>query len=384
MDGGLKSTGTIKALITLDEKNLISKTSGSISERVDATQFVIMPLKNMSNYKKSNPLIVLSIKTYNDADYNLEAGLHASVYQGDNGIGAVIHTHQPFASIASASGFKSISFEDNQNKSSISIPVIDTKNIDNPKVIKSSEAGMILLKRHGAICFGKDIEQALERVEILDKAIRVFLSNAYIKRFKERKLDEVEMYAKVINECMGYHLNIAYGGIKRIYNASRNRTSFLIYDDENQIKVKYDRTTKKYPEETKMYNAIFKTSPQINHIVINNSKAVAAMVAMEETMKPMLEDFAKRIGTRVRFAWDDPRRTSRMLRKTPAAKIPNVGVMCCGKTLEEAEEVSQIIEKNCRAYLYAWLFGKPTLIRRMKAKRMRRKFLKAQSKGKTE
>ena len=99
------------------------------------------------------------------------------------------------------------------------------------------------------------------------------------------------------------------------------------------------------------------------------------MTCLGIPIKPMLDDFAERAGVKIKTAWEDPRDTARELKKASAVMIPNVGIMCCGRTMEEAEELSFVVEKNSRAFLYAQLFGKHKPIRGGVAADLRKKFL---------
>jgi len=89
----------------------------------------------------------------------------------------------------------------------------------------------------------------------------------------------------------------------------------------------------------------------------------------------MVDDFARIVGTKVMRAGENPRDVVRDLKKSSAVFLRNIGLLCCGRTEDEAKSVSEIAEKNCKAYLAAFLFGEAKPIKRMDSVLLRKKYL---------
>ena len=241
--------------------------------------------------------------------------------------------------------------------------------------LRESSGMAVLLKNHGAVCFGADKNSAIETAIQLEEACKEVIKSEYLRQSGMDAYEDSMMYGYAVSKKTGKYVSIPYGSVKRIFESVRNRTGFTVTDGLLRRKVAFDNVSKEHGEEAKLYNMIFKSLIGVNHIIINYSKAVIAMEYLGKPVKPMVDDFARIVGTKVMRAGENPRDVVRDLKKSSAVFLRNIGLLCCGRTEDEAKSVSEIAEKNCKAYLAAFLFGEAKPIKRMDSVLLRKKYL---------
>ena len=257
MDAVLVKNKMIEALKTLTDHRLITKSSGSISMKADNGAFIVTP-KDIE-FCMLHPDMMMTVKsdalTDGSIDPAVETNLHALVYQYKKNAGAVIHTHQEFASVLSACGLNRAKLEtkhpllgDEINITGDAKPGTGAWIRELSRALKHSESKALVIRNHGALCFDSDAESAAKVALALEKEARDFLNQTYMKRFQTKKYSELEMYGSVLIVCTGRQVNIAYGSFKQIFNCSRNRQGFNLFNDEQRIKVAFDHTSKNIPK----------------------------------------------------------------------------------------------------------------------------------------
>ena len=95
----------IAAGLRLVETGLIARTWGNVSCRVDENSFVITPSGKPYDGLTPDDIVEVKIDTLSyegNVKPSSEKGVHAEVYKAHPDPGFVIHTHQKFASIISA------------------------------------------------------------------------------------------------------------------------------------------------------------------------------------------------------------------------------------------------------------------------------------------
>ncbi len=380
-----RNNQVIRALEILDAQGLITIAGGSVSAKADENRFIVTPLQAADCLLHPNKLLRMDYDWLESGAYTdpgIETPLHAAVYHIKKQAGAVVHTHQPFASAVSACQLNALKLKNPHPLLGSKVTCTAYAKTGTPalvsevsRALRDSEGNALIIENHGAICFGRDAEEAAAAAAALEEEARAFINQTYLDKSGNQKFAELAMYAYALTELTKSPIQIAYGSIKRIFNASRNRTGFILFDDEQRVKIAFDQITKKHPEEAKLYNVIFKMCPKINYMVINNSRPVIAMQYLDIPVRPMLDNFAERAGVRVIRTLDDPRDTARELRRASAVFLTNVGIICCGRTMEETQALSVVVENNCRAFLSALLFGKPRYLSNGQAADLRRRYL---------
>ena len=171
---------------SLVEKGYLMATGGNLSIRIPGrAAFAVTP--SNYDYGKMTPDDVCVL----DFDLNViegrlkpsvESALHAGIYVTRADVQAVVHTHQVYASTLALINKPIPALFDEQvrflGRSVEIIPYAPsgTGFLKNAivKHIKNHNNAYIM-KNHGALCFGQDVERAVHNVEILEKCALAYL-----------------------------------------------------------------------------------------------------------------------------------------------------------------------------------------------------------------
>lgn len=150
----------IKAGFELVEKKLIARTWGNISARISEEEFIITPSGRAYEDLKPEDLVKVRIADLSydgDIKPSSEKGIHAACYSLRKDVNFVIHTHQVYASAISVCG-KSYDFA---AFAGYGLP--GTTKLWNKvsEAVKSNPLHKaFLMQGHGALCVGKDYDEA--------------------------------------------------------------------------------------------------------------------------------------------------------------------------------------------------------------------------------
>lgn len=363
----------IKAGINLVESGLIARTWGNVSCRIDENSFAITPSGRDYRTLTTDEIVQVNIA---DLSYkgnikpSSEKGIHAEVYKLYPGVNFVIHTHQENASVIAASDIHSIKIKSGYSSLRSEIPCAKyalpgTKSLRKYvlEALVDSRANAAIMKYHGALCLGKDYDEAFMIASELEKVCHEFIVNQYLK------LSGREQYS--VSEMCSYALSLKSG---------MNENDFRIYEGGKKNIIKRTEIPSSSAEEVKMYKSIFDSNKNINFIIFDDSPEMLAISQAVTTLKPILDDFAQIAGSHVKSVDNKPELISDALKKSPVVFIKGLGALCCGETYDDAEAVSMVTEKACKAYIGASLFGEIKPIKPLECKLMRFVYVKKYSK----
>lgn len=179
-------TQVVKTARHLTERGYLVATGGNLSVRmVDQAAFAITP--SNVDYLTMQPDDVCVL----DFDLNIlegrlkpsvESSMHAGIYRARADVNAVVHTHQVYASaLALINAPIPALFDEQVRFLGRSIEIIPyapsgTGFLKNTivKHIRNHHNAYIM-RNHGALCFGHDVERAAHNVEILEKCALAYL-----------------------------------------------------------------------------------------------------------------------------------------------------------------------------------------------------------------
>ncbi len=160
-------------------------TAGNVSARLDKEELVgITPSGHAYQGLKSEDICII------DFDQNLvsgelgpsvEAGMHLSVYRNRPETGAVLHTHQHYASVLSVINepipplFDEVSLYLGDP-----IEVVPYGLSGSPELMTHVAAAVgngcnaYILQNHGALCVGETLDKAVRNAELLEKTAKVY------------------------------------------------------------------------------------------------------------------------------------------------------------------------------------------------------------------
>ena len=253
--------------IELLEEKLVARTWGNISARIDADNYLITPSGLDYTSMREEDIVSVNIKTGEYTGINRpsgEKGVHSAAYEVFDDVNFVVHTHQTYATAVSLAGFDSLeatvgsptgseSFETTAGSTagSESFDITEeeieklggialaeyglpgTKEITNAcKSALLTGAHTVLMIHHGVLVLGKDKEEAMKRVKLLES-----ICERNVKRvIKDNTLNN---YLKALDTCPEDNSSYRYCEVltdKALIALSNSETEiFSQLDDVSQM-----------------------------------------------------------------------------------------------------------------------------------------------------
>jgi len=398
------------------ESGLIARTWGNVSCRISDQQFVITPSGRAYNTLGPEEIVTVNIE---DGSYSgnikpsSEKDLHAEIYKHRKDVNFIIHTHQPYASAISPLG--------------VDIPIMDHKVAasigdrvacagyglpGSQKLIKEALAALvrsdskaILLAYHGAVCLGKDMEEAFQVASELEKACADYTCQHYLEISGE-ETGQKAVDENALRDCFirKFPANSEFKGedsYKPLFNSERTEGRFVLYNsstvDEPFLKTEanlkgiiinepaQESESDSIPTEATLHREIYRRYKNIGAIIHATLPDILAVSRTGKKIYPLLDDFAQIIGTSARVAeyngtLKSVREVARQLKGNSAVLIKGKGALCCGPNRYDASAAVMVLAKNCKAIIISSLFSRVKPINPLEALLMRYIYLKKYSK----
>ncbi|MEZ4670328.1 MAG: class II aldolase/adducin family protein [Anaerolineae bacterium] len=170
----------------LHRSQLVDGTAGNISVRLDDNRFLITPSGLRKGYMKPNQLIVIDKNgTVLESSDNTkrkpssETPMHLEVYKHRPDVHAVIHAHPTYAVALTIAGIPMQKYT--IPEAIILLGIVPTAPYATPATTEDSEVitdlienhDALLLSHHGSLTVGKDVWEALVRLETLEHNARL-------------------------------------------------------------------------------------------------------------------------------------------------------------------------------------------------------------------
>jgi L-fuculose-phosphate aldolase len=175
-------------------ENLVSGTWGNLSLRTDDENMVITPSGKPYEALSPEDMVLVNYRTLTWNGENKpssELKLHAAIYLERKDINSVIHTHQISAStVAAARREVPPILDDMAQIIGPSVRVADYALPNTKKIVRKTLRALrgrnaALMANHGAVCIGRDMEEAFVVCQVLEKACRVFIEAEFLGGAKE-------------------------------------------------------------------------------------------------------------------------------------------------------------------------------------------------------
>ena len=182
-------------------EGLVKGTWGNISLRVDPDTMVITPSGREYQDLKPEEMVEVNILTYEykgNIKPSSEFKMHAEIFKKRREINAVIQTHPPSAStVAAARREVPPVLDDMAQIIGPTVRVADYARSSSKKMNKVALAALkgrmaCLLANHGAVCIGRDLDEAFVVSQVLEKACRTFIEAEFLGGAKS--INKVEAY----------------------------------------------------------------------------------------------------------------------------------------------------------------------------------------------
>ena len=324
----------LQAAARLAAEGLIERTWGNISARVSDTQFLITPSGLAYETMRADQLVLVNIA---DCSYegmvrpSSEKGIHADAYRLRPEAGFVIHTHQYWASIAGITGTALTGFIHPMLGKRVPCAAYG---LPGTKMLrKAVSAGIeawpdcraFLLRHHGALCLGTDMEDAFAAAQALEEVCEA------------RVLDWSEAERPVPVP-------------RKLGSSRRDGDAFLMV--QSGEKKRYPIGDAALPLAAALHGAAYRAG-NFRYIAHETSPEILAVCAQGCRLRPYLDDLAQIAGADILCVPPDPKRVREAMRGRNAVLIQGMGALCAGKSESDAAAVRALLRKGCAARLYA-------------------------------
>ncbi len=196
-----KRKQVIEAGLMLLNEGLVARTWGNVSIRADEDHMLITPSGRKYDGLSPEDIVLVDI---NSSEYtgeikpSSEHRLHSEIYRTRREINAVIHTHQMNASTCAAARREVPPVLDDMAQIiGPSVRVAPYALPSTGKIVKGTLKALkgrmaALMANHGAVCIGRDMEEAFVVAQVLEKACKAFIEAEFLGGAKN--INGVEAY----------------------------------------------------------------------------------------------------------------------------------------------------------------------------------------------
>ncbi len=176
--------------LRLVKEGLVARTWGNISIRIDEQTMAITPSGVKYEDVRPEHIVIINLNDGSfegDVKPSGERKLHMEIYKKQPGSGAIIHTHQLNASVCSAAR-KDVPIISTADRDILSteivrcgaygLPGTDKLTSETVKAVGGSRCA--IMANHGAVCIGKDIDEAFAVSRVLEKVCEEFISKCFM------------------------------------------------------------------------------------------------------------------------------------------------------------------------------------------------------------
>jgi L-fuculose-phosphate aldolase len=327
---------------------LIARTWGNISARVSDTQFVITPSGLAYETLTPEQVVLVNIAdcTYEgDIKPSSEKGIHADAYRLRPKVNFIIHTHQEKASVISMEGRDlKVRSEEAQRILGEVIPCaaygMSSTSMLRERVAAAvhdySESTAILMKYHGTLCLGKDMENSFEIAQTLEQIAQ--------QRY-QKACGQLKTETKPIPD---------YGRSERLGD------SFFLEHDGQSVTYELNNLPGWAPKAAKLHAQIYRSS-KVTNILHSTDDEVVQVSSTGRSLRPLIDDLAQIAGVNIGNVKDglgNRNAVARKLKNKNAVLLEGEGALCTGNTEGDARAVAMVLKKGCAADLYCMALEK--------------------------
>jgi len=162
----------------------VTGTGGNVSTRVTDTRIAITPSTMAYSELTPDDICIIDFdlnRIEGEFDPSVESGMHLGVYRNRPDVGAVVHTHQTFASVF-AIIYKPIPalFDEITFNIGSRVDIVPYALSGSPELVEQvvgkldNRCHCYIMQNHGALCLGQTIDKARLNAELLEKAARIY------------------------------------------------------------------------------------------------------------------------------------------------------------------------------------------------------------------
>lgn len=193
-DPGRRNWGALRRQVVdagrrLLAEGLVSRTWGNVSVRAGPAHMLITPTGRSYDTMSPADIVPVNLSTYaheGPLNPSSEGKLHAQIYRTRPDVNAVIHTHQMNAStVAAARREVPPILDDMAQIIGPTVRVAEYAHSSTDKIVRVTVKALrgrmaALMANHGAVCVGRDMQEAFVVCQVLEKACKAFIEAEFL------------------------------------------------------------------------------------------------------------------------------------------------------------------------------------------------------------
>lgn len=293
------------------EENIVARTWGNTSCRVDDGHCLITPsgLDYMQTTEEDIVLLDLESGEWEGRRKpSGERGVHIAAYRQFPEVNFVIHTHQNYATAIGLTGIDALQITDAERKelgglgaAAYGLPGMKKLTNAVDSVLKQG-IQTVLMVHHGVLVCGRDKEQAMARVRLLEKICQRNICAAYLQ--SAQRASETDEKPGAAAKVLARFLQNKYG-----------------------------------------YAQIFRTP------------AVDACLQRKKVVRAQVDDMAQMIGGKIPLA-KDLSDVEHMMEKYNAVLVPDCGAVIRAESEDDLQAMKLLVDKACLCAAHTRASGK--------------------------
>lgn len=179
----------VKAGMRLLQEGLVSRTWGNISLKVNDSEMLVTPSGKFYEDLTPKDMVLVNFKTneyQSEIKPSSEFKMHSGIYNDRKDVKAIIHTHQMNASTCAAARREVPAvLDDLAQIVGPSVRVADYALPSTKKIVKATVKALkgrnaALMANHGAVCVGRDLDEAFVVCQVLEKGCKAFIEAEFL------------------------------------------------------------------------------------------------------------------------------------------------------------------------------------------------------------
>jgi L-fuculose-phosphate aldolase len=179
----------VKAGLRLLHEGLVSRTWGNISVKVNDSEMLVTPSGKFYEEVTPQDMVLVNFKTNeykSEIKPSSEFKMHSGIYNDRKDVNAIIHTHQMNASTCAAARREVPPvLDDLAQIIGPSVRVAEYALPSTNKIVRATVKALkgrnaALMANHGAVCVGRDIDEAFVVCQVLEKGCKAFIEAEFL------------------------------------------------------------------------------------------------------------------------------------------------------------------------------------------------------------
>jgi len=165
----------VKICTRLYDRNLTVSAGGNMSVRIDNKSILITPSGRNKGMLTANDIVKVDMdgNVIGEGKPSIETKFHLAIYKSNKDAQAIVHCHPLYCTALAIEG-KKVTFDLTPEGILLlgDVPMVKYRTPGSPELVeeirKNAKSYAMIMERHGALTYGRNLEEAFNRMEELE------------------------------------------------------------------------------------------------------------------------------------------------------------------------------------------------------------------------